>query len=107
MKNKQATSESKFFFDSAKNIRGVIHCLYGCCAVLLLLEFFIHRHSVHSWEQLWGFYPLYGFVACVALVFAAKWLRTWLMRPEDYYQAGSKLETAKDDNKPGADNVDA
>ena len=30
---------------------------------------------------------IFGFVVCVALVLAAKWLRTLLMRPEDYYDA--------------------
>ena len=31
------------------------------------------------------FYAVYGFVACVALVLAAKVLRRVVMRPEDYY----------------------
>ena len=33
----------------------------------------------------YGFYGIFGFVACVALVLIAKQLRRVLMRPEDYY----------------------
>ncbi len=32
-----------------------------------------------------GFDAIYGFVACVGLVIAAKGLRVLLMRDEDYY----------------------
>ena len=78
--------EREHFFDKPGNIRRTLHALYAVCAVLLLLDVILHRHVVHSWEWLWGFYPLYGFVGCVVLVLVAKWMRTFLMRPEDYYE---------------------
>jgi len=84
--------EKTYLFDNPENIKRVLYILYGCCAVLLVLDFVIHRHITHSWENLWGFYPLYGFVGCVILVFVATWLRTFLMRDEDYYE---KQETKK------------
>ncbi len=59
--------------------------LYLACALLLVADLFIHRHVIHAWESLWGFYAFYGFVACVALVLLAKLLRKILKRPEDYY----------------------
>jgi len=40
---------------------------------------------VHPFEALWGFYAIYGFVACVVLVLLAKEMRKILMRDEDYY----------------------
>ena len=43
------------------------------------------RHAERGWEGWPGFYPMYGFVACVALVLVAKQLRKILMRDEDYY----------------------
>lgn len=79
-------SNKQHFFDKPANVRRVLHGLYAACAVLLLLDFVIDRHVAHSWERLWGFYPLYGFVGCVVLVFIAKWMRGFLMRDEDYYQ---------------------
>lgn len=79
------SDEKTHIFDNPANIKKVLYGLYGGCIVLLLLEFVIHRHVYHSWENLWGFYPLYGFVGCVLLVLVAKWMRTVLMRDEHYY----------------------
>ncbi len=56
------------------------------CAVLLTVEFAVDRHVSHAWESLWGFYAIYGFVACVALVEIAKLLRALLGRDPDYYE---------------------
>lgn len=77
--NKQA------LFDNPDNIRKLLRVFYGICALLFAADFVVHRHIEFRWEGLPGFYPLYGFVGCVILVFAAKWMRTFLMRPEDYY----------------------
>jgi hypothetical protein len=57
------------------------------CVALLAVDLVYHRHVVHSWEGLIGFYGLYGFVACVSLVLAARALRRVLMRDEDYWDA--------------------
>ena len=78
--------EKTYFFDKPENIRKVLRVFYVICALLLLLDVIVHRHVLHPWEWLWGFYPLYGFVGCVVLVLVAKWMRTFLMRPEDYYE---------------------
>jgi hypothetical protein len=80
-----AERERTHLFDKARNVRRVMHVLYGLCAATLLLDFVIHRHVDHPWEALWGFYCLYGFVACVLLVLVAKEMRKVLMRREDYY----------------------
>ena len=78
-------NEKKHFFDDPNNIKRVLYGFYACCVFLFALDFVIHRHVYHSWENLWGFYPIFGFVACVILVLIAKWMRTFLMRSEDYY----------------------
>ena len=72
-------------FDNPRNVRRILMALYVCCALLLVLDLFIHRHIYHPWEYLLGFYPVYGFIGCVVLVLVAKWMRTFLMRSEDYY----------------------
>jgi len=59
--------------------------LYLACAVLLALDFVINRHVSHPWENLFGFYAIFGFVACVLLVLGAKEMRKMLKRKEDYY----------------------
>ena len=73
------------FFDQAKNIRRVPRLLYAICAGVLLLDLFYHRHVIHAWEDLWGFYSLFGFLACTVLVLVAKEMRKVVMRPEEYY----------------------
>lgn len=94
--------QKKYLFDDPKNIKRVLHIFYGCCALLLVLDFVIHRHISHGWENLWGFYPLYGFVGCVILVFIATWMRTFVKRDEDYYDkqdTKNRHETNKQKDK--------
>ena len=79
------SNEKKYIFDDPKNIKRLLRIFYACCGLLFVLDFIIHRHVYHSWENLWGFYPIYGFVGCVVLVLIASWMRTFLMRDEDYY----------------------
>ena len=79
--------ERQHIFDNPRNIKRLLRVFFTLCAVLLLLDVVHHRHIIHPWEYLWGFYGIFGFVACVALVLIAKALRKILMRPEDYYDA--------------------
>ena len=64
-----------------------IRIFLSACVVLLVLDAVIHRHVVHPFEGMFGFYPLYGFVACVLLVLVATQMRRVVGRPEDYYDA--------------------
>ncbi len=77
--------ERQYLFDRPRNIKRVLYGLYAACTITLLLELVVHRHTEHPWEGLPGYYPAYGFVGCVILVLVAKWMRRFIMRPEDYY----------------------
>jgi len=72
-------------FDKPQNVRRVLWALVAICIATIGADFVYHRHIVHPWEGVWGFYAIYGFVACVVLVLVAKELRKLLMRAEDYY----------------------
>ncbi|MBE0584141.1 MAG: hypothetical protein IH612_10340 [Desulfofustis sp.] len=96
-------AEKKHMFDDPKNIRRVLYVLYCCCAVLFILDFVIHRHLIHPWERLVGFYAVYGFVGCVVLVLIAKWMRTFLMRDEAYYD---REELSVTEAEGGGDHVE-
>ena len=72
-------------FDKPQNVRRVLWALVAMCIATISADFVYHRHIVHPWEGVWGFYAIYGFVACVVLVLVAKELRKLLMRAEDYY----------------------
>ena len=78
-------NESKGFFDQPDNISKMLKVFYVICVLLVIADFIVHRHIYHSWENIPAFYAIYGFVGCSILVFVAKWMRTFLMRDEDYY----------------------
>ena len=93
-------SKSQDFFDRPETLRLILNSLYVICALLVGLDFVIHRHTEHPWEGLYGFYPIYGFIGCVILVLVAKWMRKILMREEDYYQQTRETKT---ENANGGD----
>ena len=77
-------------FDDPRNVKRVIGGLVVLCVVLIALDLVLHRHPSFSpgsfpAEGWFGFYAIYGFVACVLLVLIAKEMRKLLMRGEDYY----------------------
>jgi hypothetical protein len=81
-----APVERKYWLDSRANVDKLVHYFYVVCALLLLIDVAVPKHGPFAIEHLWGFYGIFGFVACVALVLIAKEvLRRVVMRPEDYY----------------------
>ena len=85
-------------FDNPENVRRVLYALYAICIALFLLDIVIHRHVIHAWETLFGFYALFGFVACVALVLIAKEMRKLVMRKENYYTKDNATNINLDDS---------
>ena len=77
--------QKKYLFDNPRNVSLVVRGLYLVCIVLILLDFIVHRHITVAWESFPGFYSLFGFVACVAIVLISILLRKILRRGEDYY----------------------
>jgi hypothetical protein len=78
--------EKKHFFDKPENVKKVLRGFWGVLVVLLVIDFFIHKHPHFPWEEWPEFYAVFGLVACVFLVLAAKYiLRPLMKRKEDYY----------------------
>lgn len=77
--------EKRYWLDDLRNVDKIVYALYAICGFLLVIDPFIHKHGPFAIEHWFGFYGIFGFVACVALVLAAKQMRRILMRPEDYY----------------------
>ncbi len=76
----------KYLFDNPRNVKILLRTFFSSLVVLLAIEFLIHKHPHFAWEDWPEFYAVFGFVACVALVLAAKYiLRPLMKRPEDYY----------------------
>ncbi|GGI82850.1 hypothetical protein [Shewanella gelidii] len=76
---------SSAFFDKPENIQKLLRVFYVICALLVIVDFVVHRHIYHDWENIPAFYAIYGFIGCVVLVLIAKEMRKFLMRGEDYY----------------------
>ncbi len=86
--------EPKRWLDDPANIKKMIRGFLVLCGLLLLAGLWLQfggDHGEHGHEGIFPaegwfiFYPLYGFLAYVALVFISKGLRKILMRDEDYY----------------------
>ena len=81
-----APEERAYWLDSPANVDKLVRGFYAACALLLLIDVAVPKHGPFAIEHAWGFYGIFGFVACVALVLIAKEvLRRIVMRPEDYY----------------------
>ncbi len=77
--------QKQYLFDKPRNVNRLLRGFYLICAILLILDFVLHRHVIHSWENIPSFYAIFGFIACVLLVLIAKEMRKVVMRKEDYY----------------------
>ena len=75
----------KYWLDDPANVRKVYVALWLFGIAWLVPDLFLEKHEDIGFAASVGFYAVYGFVACVALVLTAKALRRILMRPEDYY----------------------
>ncbi len=80
-----APDEKTYWLDNPRNVAKVFWGLALVCALLFAADAFYDKHVELEAETWFGFYGIFGFVACVALVLAAKELRRILMRGEDYY----------------------
>ena len=77
--------QKQYLFDNPRNVTFLVRTLYLVCFLLVVLDFVVHRHTTHDWDQLPGFYAIYGFLAYIVIVVGAQQLRRLVMRKEDYY----------------------
>jgi len=100
-KPKQIGNEPKRWLDDPDNVRKIIRGFYWLCGLVIVADVVFtvgwHKHAafgedsnLHSLETLPAFYGIYGFLACVGLVYVSKLMRDWkgkktLMREQDYW----------------------
>lgn len=72
-------------FDKPENVKRFLGIFYVSLVVLLVVDFFIHKHAEFPWEGATDFFAVYGFISCVLLIFIAKALRIFVKKDEDYY----------------------
>ncbi|MBF0229527.1 MAG: hypothetical protein HQK63_08065 [Desulfamplus sp.] len=85
-KDKQITDNSRtYIFDKPQNVKIVLTFFFSLLVILFVADFFIHKHGHFPWEDWHSFYAVFGFVACVMVIFIAKLLRLFTKRDERYY----------------------
>jgi len=83
--NLQMKKELKIF-DKPENVKRLLNFFYASLILLLIIDFFIHKHAEFPWEGAPDFFAAYGFVSCVLLIFIAKLLRIFIKRKENHYE---------------------
>lgn len=83
--NEPPNGGRRYWLDDPRNVRKIYLGLWMVCGLLLLADAFYKKKVVLMAESWFGFYGIFGFVACVGLVLAAKELRKLLKRDETYY----------------------
>lgn len=79
------SGDRKRWLDEPRNVDRIWWGLCAVCAVLVGLDFILHRHGHFRFEEWPAFYAVVGFAAFYLIVIAGKHLRKVLMRDEDYY----------------------
>ena len=73
----------RYWLDDPANVTMLYRGLWVIGTFLALLDLIVRRHDEIGFANWFGFFALYGFAACVALVLAASpLLCTALIRPE-------------------------
>lgn len=83
--NDRTNDDRRYWLDDPRNVRTVFRTLIAVCVLLLLADAAYEKEVELAAEGWFGFYGVFGFVACVGLVLIAKELRKLLKRDETYY----------------------
>jgi hypothetical protein len=78
-------SDGGWWLDRPSSISLIIKVLVLACVISVLADFFYHKHGDYHFQEWFAFDAVFGFLAYVGLITAAKGLRRLLMRDEDYY----------------------
>lgn len=77
--------ERAYWLDNPANVDRLLKSFYVACGLFLVIDPLVHKHGPFKIEHNWGFYGIFGFIACAAVILGAKELRKIVMRREDYY----------------------
>ena len=77
--------EKTGWLGSKKNASIAFHGVWILSGLFLAEELLVHLHPYFDAEDQFGFYALFGFAACMAVILGALVLRTLAGRSEDYY----------------------
>lgn len=93
--NRIPSGEPKRWLDHSHNVDKIYWAVIAASAALFLADVFYHKHPAFEMEAVFGFYGLWGFFVCVGLVLAAKGLRLFVKRNEDFYDGDAPTDAPK------------
>jgi len=73
------------YFDRPEAKRKLWILLWVVCGLTIIPDLFTHRHPHFGFDGFIGFYALFGFITCAALILLAKLIGRVLKVREDYY----------------------
>jgi len=73
------------YFDRPETQKKLWIILYIACGLLIVPDFFTHRHPYFGFDSFFGFYALVGFASCAVLILFSKLIGRVLKVKENYY----------------------
>jgi hypothetical protein len=86
-------SSRKYWLDNPRNVDKIFWSVILLSVLLFFADALYHKHPEFSIEKTFGFYGVYAFCACLALIMAARFLRILVRRDESYYDDKTKGES--------------
>jgi hypothetical protein len=77
----------KFIEFLRNRLKTLVRICFGVLALLIVLDALVDKKEAHTAaEHLPGFWSVFGFIGCVAIILLSKWFgHAGIMQREDYY----------------------
>lgn len=83
-------SSRNHWLDEPRNVNRLWRGFLALLALTVLAELVITLHPHFEVESLPAFHAAYGFLACAAMIIAAKVIGVLLKRPDTYYETNDE-----------------
>lgn len=81
--------ERTHWLDQPRNLKRLWRAFLVVLALTVLAQAVVQLHPHFAVESIFGFSAWFGFLACAAMIVAAKALALLLKRPDTYYDDGA------------------
>jgi hypothetical protein len=86
MEEKGGTKRDRDGVGKAMNTKRLPGVFVLLLTILVIIDFFVHRHGHLPLENLPEFFPIYGFVSVVLMAIVTRLLRLFIKKDESYYE---------------------